>query len=265
VLTLEEIVDLQQQSLSVSFDAYPTHVTLGKLDQKLIEQFFDRVNNRGRVALRDDLLTNLVKLKLIRDDNAVVHRDYKNFSDIIIKIFDDRILFTNPGRLYGQLCLADLERDDYVSSLRNRLLAEAFYLTGDIERYGTGFVRIRDFLEDYPEVTLFVEERGDFFKAELRINDLSSPQVTGQVTGQVTEQVTEQVSDNVNKLLVACFGELRSELQKKLTLKHRDSFNENYLKPALESGFIEMTIPDKPRSSKQKYRLTEKGKKVVDS
>lgn len=53
---------------------------------------------------------------------------------------------TNPGRLYGKLTLAELEGNDYVSSLRNRLIAEAFYLTGDIERYGTGFVRIREFL-----------------------------------------------------------------------------------------------------------------------
>lgn len=49
VLTLEEIVDLQQQSLSISYDAYPAQVTLGELDQKLIKQFFERVNNRGRV------------------------------------------------------------------------------------------------------------------------------------------------------------------------------------------------------------------------
>jgi ATP-dependent DNA helicase RecG len=46
-------------------------------------------------------------------------------------------------------------------------LAEAFYLTGDIERYGTGFVRIRDFLVAYPELTLKIEEMGDFFKVEL--------------------------------------------------------------------------------------------------
>jgi len=36
-----------------------------------------------------------------------------------------------------------------VSSIRNKLLAEAFYLTGDIEKYGTGFVRIRKMLQDY--------------------------------------------------------------------------------------------------------------------
>lgn len=35
-----------------------------------------------------------------------------------------------------------------------------------------------------------------------------------------------------------------------------------YLKPLFGSGWIEMTTPDKPRSSKQKYRLTAKGEAV---
>ena len=41
-----------------------------------------------------------------------------------------------------------------------------------------------------------------------------------------------------------------------LGLKHRPTFLYDYLKPALEQGFIEMTIPDKPTSILQKYRLT---------
>jgi ATP-dependent DNA helicase RecG len=100
--------------------------------------------------------------------NAVVHRDYKNTSDIVIKIFDDRIRISNPGRLYGNLTIDDLQRDDYVSSLRNRVLAEAFFLTGDIERYGTGFIRIREHLKSYPELELMLSEMGDFFQVELR-------------------------------------------------------------------------------------------------
>jgi ATP-dependent DNA helicase RecG len=32
------------------------------------------------------------------------------------------------------------------------------------------------------------------------------------------------------------------------------------LKPLLEDGLLDLTVPDKPHSSKQKYRLTEKGK-----
>lgn len=53
------------------------------------------------------------------------------------------------------------------------------------------------------------------------------------------------------------------ELQAALGLKHEDHFRRAYLVPALKAGLIEMTIPDKPRSSKQKYRLTGKGQKVL--
>jgi hypothetical protein len=48
-----------------------------------------------------------------------------------------------------------------------------------------------------------------------------------------------------------------------LGLKHEDHFRKAYLVPALKAGLIEMTIPDKPRSSKQKYRLTDMGRKVL--
>ena len=91
----------------------------------------------------------------------------RNTSDIVIKIFDDRILFTSPGRIYGNLTIADLERDDYVSSIRNKLLAEAFYLMGEIEKYGTGFVRIRQWLKAYPDVGYEISEMGDFFRIEV--------------------------------------------------------------------------------------------------
>jgi hypothetical protein len=52
----------------------------------------------------------------------------------------------------------------------------------------------------------------------------------------------------------------RTEIQDKLKLKDKKNFNENYLRPALVWDLIEMTIPVKPRSSLQKYRLTLKGK-----
>jgi ATP-dependent DNA helicase RecG len=99
--------------------------------------------------------------------NAVIHRDYRSTSDIIIKIFDDRIVFTSPGKLYGNLTVEDLKGDDYVPVHRNRLLAEAFYLAGDIEKYGTGFVRIRQWLKNDPEITFALDEAGDHFRAIL--------------------------------------------------------------------------------------------------
>ena len=53
---------------------------------------------------------------------------------------------------------------------------------------------------------------------------------------------------------------LRDELQEKLTINNRDYFRKAYINEALNKGFIEMTIPDKPKSKNQQYRLTTKGK-----
>ena len=53
----------------------------------------------------------------------------------------------------------------------------------------------------------------------------------------------------------------RQQLQRALGLKDGEHFRKAYLQPALDAGLIEMTIPDKPRSSRQKYRLTAKGAK----
>ena len=57
----------------------------------------------------------------------------------------------------------------------------------------------------------------------------------------------------------------RAELQQLLGLSDREHFSEEYLQPTLTSGLVEMTIPGKPRSSKQKYRLTALGEKVLES
>ena len=57
----------------------------------------------------------------------------------------------------------------------------------------------------------------------------------------------------------------RTEIQQALGLKHEDHFRAAYLVPALEAGLIEMTIPDKPRSRLQKYRLTKKSADLLAS
>ena len=55
----------------------------------------------------------------------------------------------------------------------------------------------------------------------------------------------------------------RQEIQAALGLKHEDHFRETYLVPAVQFGAVEMTIPDKPRSSKQRYRITSRGDKML--
>jgi ATP-dependent DNA helicase RecG len=55
----------------------------------------------------------------------------------------------------------------------------------------------------------------------------------------------------------------RSELRLALGLKHDEHFRKSYLLPALKAGWIEMTLPDKPRSSRQRYRITPRGEEIL--
>lgn len=88
----------------------------------------------------------------------------------------------------------------------------------------------------------------------------SADQAAPQVTPHVTPQVTPQVSPQVVALLAKVAGEMtRQELMETLGLKDRKHFGDAYLQPALDAGVLEMTIPDKPQSSKQQYRLTALG------
>ena len=97
-------------------------------------------------------------------------------------------------------------------------------------------------------------------------SNIDEPTVkTDQVTDHVTDQVTDQVSAYVYALLMQLKSgpKSASQLLKDMGLSHRPSFRETYLNPALEAQLIERTIPDKPRSRLQQYRLTDAGRKVI--
>ena len=87
----------------------------------------------------------------------------------------------------------------------------------------------------------------------------------GNNTPQVSQQVAPQVGVLIKALYKADKPQTRNELQTHLSLKDRESFRERYLKPALEAGLIEMTIPGKPTSRLQQYRLTELGRKLAET
>jgi ATP-dependent DNA helicase RecG len=68
----------------------------------------------------------------------------------------------------------------------------------------------------------------------------------------------------VARLLLAVTGEMtRKEIQHILSLRHEDHFRAAYLMRALTIGMLEMTLPDMPRSSKQRYRLTALGRQWI--
>lgn len=76
-----------------------------------------------------------------------------------------------------------------------------------------------------------------------------------------TPHVAPQVTPQVERLLETLVGDMsRDQLQKAIGLQDRKSFRALYLAPALAAGLIEMTIPEKPNSRLQKYRLADQGR-----
>jgi ATP-dependent DNA helicase RecG len=74
--------------------------------------------------------------------NALVHRDYlRQNQQTVIKVYDDRIWFYNPGGLPNGLTVERLLAEPQ-SIPRNPLIAKVMYLAGSIEQYGTGMARI---------------------------------------------------------------------------------------------------------------------------
>jgi len=81
---------------------------------------------------------------------------------------------------------------------------------------------------------------------------------------QITPEVTPYVTPEVRKMLSILKGEMtRKEIQQILGLKDEKHFRTAYQQPAIAAGLIEMTVPDKPNSRLQKYRITPKGVTVV--
>lgn len=71
-----------------------------------------------------------------------------------------------------------------------------------------------------------------------------------------------EVTPEVAKLIRVLNGEMfRRDLQAAIDIKDNEHFKKAYLNPGLNAALIEMTIPDKPNSSKQRCRLTPLGKK----
>jgi len=76
----------------------------------------------------------------------------------------------------------------------------------------------------------------------------------------LARSVHPEVTPEVARVALALQEELsRAGLQQALGLKDEKHFRNAYLLPALDSGLAEMTRPETPRSSKQRYRLTALG------
>ena len=182
--------------------------------------------------------------------NAVAHRDYTSNASVQVMLFSDRLEVLNPGRLPYPLTPEQL-RDTHPSVPNNRLLARSLYLAQYIEEMGTGTLdmirRCRDSNLREPEFTDSSGFKTTIWRAK-----------PPEQIGVQPESLRGDLESKVLNLLTE--GPLsRSELSEKLGHKKASGRLYNVIRDLLNDRMIEYTLPDKPTSRHQKYRLIDKG------
>jgi len=194
--------------------------------------------------------------------NLLIHQDYGDHSrKAAIKFYRDGIQFWNPGDVFG-----DDSRlwEPGEKEVRNPSIAMALRRIAMCEQAGTGLRMIRDEWKKlgHPAPTCKNDRSVKAFEFFLPV-EIGDWAGAAQSVAQSAAQ--SNTHDMTYRLLTALANGERTpvSLRSELGLKHRSRFRENYIHPALDAGLIEYTIPDKPNSRLQKYRITERGRQFL--
>ena len=183
---IDEAMDFIRKNINVEF------VMTGKPER-------DQIWDYPLEALREALI------------NAVCHRDYTIFSNIEVRIYDDKLIIRSPGFLPYGITLEELYRP-HSSTLRNKGLAEVLYDTELIERWGSGIEKIQQHcldaglseptFEEYQGFQVVFRKSVDY-EEYLRSLNLNERQLKAVIyvkeKGQVTNKEYQEICNTSNR------------------------------------------------------------------
>ena len=193
--------------------------------------------------------------------NAVYHRSYAIREPIEVRITPGELVvlsYPGPDR---SVRLEQLRAGRAVPRrYRNRRMGELLKELGLTEGRATGIPKILRAMRDNgsPPPAFETDDDYSYFLVRLPVH----PAAVHTTFPQETTEVTTEVATEVARLLPLCtVPRSRQDLQRHLALRNSEHFRKAYLVPALASGLLEMTIPAKPKSRLQQYRLTPQGRR----
>jgi len=218
--------------------------------------------------------------------NALIHRDYTNYgSEVHIDIYEDRLEVMSPGGMFDGGAPIQERRNLRAigSSRRNPVVADVFNRLEYAERRGSGLKKI---LDAYGEATYNLLRREPAFASDtfftVRLPSLTYGLTKEQLISSLLPPVMPPVVPPVVPPVAARTDRMLSERQKMVlkALAQSDlssteiasfvngvgvkDLRRRYLRYLLDAGYVEYTLPDKPNSRLQKYRLSVNGKHQLD-
>ena len=212
------------------------------------------------VSARDKILREIIS-------NSLAHRDYSSGYIAKFIIEKDKLTIENGNRAHG---IGALDIKSFEPFAKNPAISKVFREIGYADELGSGMRNSYKYTRMYSEAEPeFIE--GDVFKiviplsvgAMTKVGPQNIPNAGGEVGGEVSGEVSGEVlladgikldTQKVTAVLQYCREpRSRTEMQLFCGIKSQDYFRRSILMPLLDSGLLKRTIPDKPKSSNQKY------------
>ena len=228
--------------------------------------------------------------------NAVAHRDYRSPGNVQVHVFKDRVEIVSPGGLPAGMTKADLGAK---SLPRNPLLFSMLYRMDVVEHIGSGIRRIVDACRehDVPEPMIDVsahwvtvtfpravqdgresdcgpeldpETRPEFGKA--RVDTDAGPESAGGGTEAEPDDKRDSVrtrsrDGSLDRRVLALLLDgpmAKSAIARRLGHRSVSGGLNRVIRRLRRDGLVEYTLPEKPNSSRQEYRLTSTGQLALE-
>jgi len=240
------------------------------VQKHLPDPFF--LEGMERTSLRDAIFREVAS-------NILIHREYTNAFPAKLIIERGRVRTENSNKPHG---FGALDPANFTPFPKNPVIGAFFREIHRADELGSGMRKMMRYGKAYGGADPQMIE-GDIFRIVIKVPEFAligeveagdqgvrteaqSAHGRSKVTGGVTREDGTKLglSWDQAQILRNCLIEVAiTELMALVGRTNRTKFRDQVLKPLIGDGLIEMTIPDKPRSSKQKYRLTDTGRKVL--
>ena len=218
----------------------------------------------------------VVSGKLVREDqpayppratrealaNAFCHRDYSvHGGAVAVAMYDTFLEIINPGELHFGITPENLAQP-HESKPWNPLIANVFYRAGIIERWGSGTLNIIDWCRaNGNNLPLWLEQAGSVVVSFTPVKTKPAHRFESQPESHPESQPEALITRVIEILNKDECG--RSMIVKQLGQQKPSGQLRKILQEMLHQDLIERTIPGKPQSRLQKYRLTAKGRNTL--
>lgn len=206
--------------------------------------------------------------------NILIHREYTNAFPAKLIVERGQVRTENSNKPHG---FGVLNPETFTPFPKNPVIAAFFRQIGRADELGSGMRKLMRYGKVYGGANPELIE-GDIFRIVVKVpefgvadeqgsgpkSDSSGPQ---EAHDKAHDEAYEPMSKIEQRILHACLDAPQNtpELLALLGYESRTGNFKKALSRLMDLACLEMTIPDKPRSKKQKYRLTEKGRKLLET